>query len=109
MFRLDIQGSAAGEISAGAVNVGLKAQLQRLTTQCSDISDIAIKYYATELPDKLPTTLDSLVQLIEQFPSRLTNINNGKGIPIQVTVFNTTTICPTEAYRRKTTSFSASL
>ena len=90
-FRLDIQGSAAGDITAGAVNVSLKAQLKTLATQCSDLSDVAINYYATELPDRLPTTLDSLVQLIEQFPSRLKNINDGKGIPIQVTVsFNTT-------------------
>ncbi len=85
--RVDIQGNTEGEISVLAAGVGLKAELQKLTSTCKDTSDISIKYHATDLPDKLPTTLDDLVKLIEEFPSRLKDINDGKGIPLQVTFF----------------------
>ena len=45
---------------------------------------IAIKNNAIDLSDKLPTTMEDLVLLIERFPSRLKNLNDGKGIPISV-------------------------
>ena len=79
-----IKGNAEGELNVGAVNAGLKASLDKLSAECNDIADIAIKYYATDLPDKLPTTMEDLVLLIEKFPSRLKNLNDGKGIPISV-------------------------
>ena len=71
-------------VNAKAVDVSLKAQLEKLTTECSGLSDISIKYYSTDLPFKAPTNLDELVKLIEGFPSRLEKINEGKGIPLQV-------------------------
>lgn len=81
--KLDIGGSASGAVKAGAVDVSLKAQLEKLTSECSSLSDISIKYYATDLPPKAPTNLNELVRLIEDFPSRLEKINGGKGIPLQ--------------------------
>ncbi|KAL9985836.1 hypothetical protein ACROYT_G008285 [Oculina patagonica] len=81
--KVDIQGKAEGEITAQAADIGLRAELKKLTSTCKDTADISIKYYATDLPDKLPTTLNDLVKLIEEFPSRLKNINDGKGIPLQ--------------------------
>ena len=73
-------------IKAGTVDVSLKDQLEQLTSECSRLSDIAIKYYSTGLPSKAPTNLNELVRLIEEFPSRLEKINGGKGIPLQVTL-----------------------
>lgn len=84
--RLDIQGSAQGEVKAGAVDVQLSAQLKSLATQCSSLSDIAIKYYATELPPKVDTSLDGLVKLIEEFPLRLAKSDHPEGVPLKVTV-----------------------
>ncbi|XP_067026825.1 uncharacterized protein [Acropora muricata] len=81
--KLDIQGSASGVVNAKAADVSLKAQLEKLTTECSGLSDISIKYYSTDLPSKPPTNLDQLVKLIEGFPTRLEKINEGKGIPLQ--------------------------
>ncbi|XP_015757054.1 PREDICTED: uncharacterized protein LOC107336495 [Acropora digitifera] len=81
--KLDIQGSASGAVNAKVVDVSLKAQLEKLTSECSGLSDISIKYYSTDLPSKAPTNLDELVKLIEGFPSRLEKINEGKGIPLQ--------------------------
>ena len=40
----------------------LKAQLQSLATKCSSLSDIAIKYYATELPPKVDASLKGMVE-----------------------------------------------
>ena len=84
VFREEIHGSAEGELSLSAVNVGLKASLDKLSSECRSVSDITIKYYATDMPDKLPTTLEDLVSLIENFPSRLERINSGQGIPMNV-------------------------
>ncbi len=67
------------------MGASLKAKFEKLARNSSDLSDIDIKYYATtDLPDKLPTTLDDLVEFIDQFPSRLEKVNNGQGIPLQV-------------------------
>ena len=82
--REQIIGNATGELNVGAVNAGLKASLNKLSAECNDISDIAINYYATDLPDKLPTTMEDLVSVIENFPSRLKKLNAGKGIPMKV-------------------------
>ena len=82
--REKIKGKAEGELNVGVVNAGLKASLDKLSAECSDVSDIAIKYYATDLPDKLPTTMEDLVSVIENFPSRLKKFNDGKGIPMKV-------------------------
>ena len=82
--REQIKGNATGKLNVGAVNAGLKASLDKLSAECNDILDIAINYYATDLPDKLPTTMEDLVSVIENFPSRLKKLNAGKGIPMKV-------------------------
>ena len=85
IYRNQIKGGAEGKLEfGGGANVGLKAALDKLSTECNNVSDISIRYYATDLPDKLPTTMDGLVSLIEDFPSRLKGINDGKGIPMEV-------------------------
>lgn len=78
------RGSAGGDLSLPGVNGGLKASLGKLSSQFNGASNIVIKYYATDMPDGLPTTLKDLVSLIENFPSRLKGINNGKGIAMRV-------------------------
>ena len=62
----------------------LETELKKLTSDCSNASDLSIEYYATDLPDKNPTNLDDLVKLIQEFPSRLEKINDGQGVPIKV-------------------------
>ena len=69
--REQIKGDAEGQLNIGAVNAGLKASLDKLSAECNDVSEFAINYYATDLPDTLPTTMADLVLLIEKFPSRL--------------------------------------
>ena len=85
IYRNEIKGSAEGKLDfGGGTDVGLKATLDKLSKECNDVSDISIRYYATDVPNRLPTTIDELMSLIENFPSRLESINDGKGVPMQV-------------------------
>ena len=68
----------------GVVHAGLETQLKKLSSECDSASHLSIEYYATDLPEKNPTNLEDLVKLIQEFPSRLKKINEGKGVPIQV-------------------------
>ena len=66
------------------MSVGLKAELNKLTTECESGSDLEVDYYSTGLPNKLPITIEGLTKLIEEFPSRMKDINERKGVPITV-------------------------
>lgn len=91
----DIKGRAEGNLTLQAVDVGLKAELQKLTSEFESLSDLEVNYYSTGLPNKLPITIDGLTQLIETFPSRMKEINDGKGIPITFELLPITNIIPT--------------
>ena len=85
LFRNQIEGKAEGNLDVvGGINLGLKAALDKLSKECNDVTDISIKYYATDLPERLPTTISGLLSWIENFPSRLKSINDDRGIPVQV-------------------------
>lgn len=64
--------------------MGLKAELNKLTSECETGSDLEVDYYSTGLPNKLPITIEGLTKLIEEFPSRMKDINEGRGVPITV-------------------------
>lgn len=82
-----MHGGAKGDISASAGNVGLRAELDRLSNECSRGSDLQVNYYCTGLPDNLPINIEELTNLIKNFPESLKNINGGKGIPVKVRIF----------------------
>ena len=85
--REDINGRAEGELNASpAVDVGLKAELQKLSNECANGSKLELKFYSTGLPVKLPTNIEELTKEIENFPSRMKEVNKGKGIPVQVRI-----------------------
>ena len=85
LYRNQIKGKVEGNLDVvGGANLGLKAALDKLSKECNNVTDISIRYYATDLPDRLPTTIDELLSLIENFPSRLKSINDGRGIPVEV-------------------------
>lgn len=85
LFRNQIEGKAEGNLDVvRGTNLGLKAALDKLSKECNDVTDISIKYYATDLPERLPTTISGLLSWIENFPSRLKSINDDRGIPVQV-------------------------
>ena len=83
---MNIEGRAEGDINAQVVSAGLKAELNNLTSECNSSSDLQVDYYATILPDKLPIDISELNKAIEEFPSRMKDINNGKGVPITVII-----------------------
>ena len=84
--RENIKGRTEGQLSLSTANVGLKAELQKLSTECAKGSDLEVNYYSTGLPDKLPINIKELTELIENFPSRMKGINAGKGIPVTVRI-----------------------
>ena len=90
-LRNTIKGSAEGKLdlavgSFSLADVGLKDQLHKLSSECTDASDFEISYYATDQPDKLPTNLDDLIKLIETSPQRMKDINEGRGVAIKVCI-----------------------
>ena len=85
-WRENIEGRVEGEITVQAASAGLKAKLNSLTSECNSASDLQVDYYATGLPDKLPIDIAELTKTIEEFPSRMKDINNGKGVPITVII-----------------------
>ena len=84
--REEIKGKAEGELNLSTANVGLKAELEKLSTESAKGSDLEVNYYSTGLPDRLPINIEGLTELIENFPSRMKDINEGKGIPVTVRI-----------------------
>ncbi|XP_022796876.1 uncharacterized protein LOC111335267 isoform X2 [Stylophora pistillata] len=91
----NFSGKAEGQLNkALVVDPGLKASLGRLSSACSEVSEISIDYYDTAMPEKTPTSVSELIALIEQFPSRLKQIEGGKGTPVQYELQPITNIIP---------------
>ena len=84
---MNLGGNSEGGLDIhGVVGAGLETKLNKLSSDCSGASDLSIEYYATDLPDKNPTNLQDLLTLIQEFPSRLKDINQGHGVPIKVII-----------------------
>ena len=79
-----MKGSAEGQLTFQGHNSALEAQLEKLLTALGDLPDMSVTYYDTTLPDKRLATMQDIKGLIEEFPSRLKCINNGRGIPTKV-------------------------
>lgn len=85
-FRRDISGSSEGKLlnCFQSSVLGFGSQLENLAAHSFDESNVEIQYGATGSPDKSPTTVADLLKLIEDFPATLQNINEGKGVPMEV-------------------------
>ena len=62
----------------------LKAQLDKMTRDCSAFSDIEIRYYATVQLEKSPRSIDEAVELIQKFPQMMRDVGDGWGVPLKV-------------------------
>lgn len=73
-------GNLTSEATAGA----LSDQLDSISTNCRDASNISVTYYTTEVPYQAGTTqnLEELMRLLSDFRSK--TIANGREIPIEV-------------------------
>ena len=81
--RQDIEANAKGSIDTGAFTVGLQGEFKKLKNLCTSTSDTQITYYATDLPNELPTDMDKLIEVINGFISRV-NAMEGLGVPLEV-------------------------
>ena len=82
-----MKGSAEGQLNFEGHNLALEVQLEKLLTALGDLPDMSVTYYDTTLPDRRLANMQDIKGLIEEFPSRLKCINNGRGIPIKVRRF----------------------
>ena len=65
------------------VDGGLVAALDGLFRSSWNFTDLRIRYYDTVSANKFPTTVDGLIEQIENFPARMAQIK--RGIPLEVT------------------------
>lgn len=77
-------GCVEGELTSQAVDAALSSQLDALSSECRDATDISITYYTTEMPDQTSSTctLEVLTSLFRHF--RLNKINSMPEIPFEV-------------------------
>ena len=62
---------------------GLVAALNGLFRSSWNFTDLRIRYYDTVSANKFPTTVDGLIEQIENFPAQMAKIQ--QGIPLEVT------------------------
>ena len=78
-----MRGFVEGELISQAADADLSRQLDALSTDCRDATDISITYYTTEIPHQTATicNLEELTSLFRHFRS---NINSSQEIPVEV-------------------------
>lgn len=59
----------------------------RLQEDLKDSSTLEINYYATVPIKSVPNTMESLMELVEDFPSQTQLVNNGIGVPLNMELF----------------------
>ena len=83
-FRQAVKGRAEGQLNFQGQNIALMVQMEKLFTALADSTDLSVRYYDTTFTGNHPTSIQDTKRLIEEFPLRLKDINNGQGIPIRV-------------------------
>ena len=79
--RNDIKGMASGQLNvAGAVNLGLKAEVEKLAKTFSEHGTVEISYYATDIPDAMPTDVEKFHDVIAGYTERM----DKTGVPLEV-------------------------
>ncbi|GFQ72652.1 uncharacterized protein TNCT_172351, partial [Trichonephila clavata] len=59
----------------------------RLQEDLKDLSNLEINYYATVPLKGVPNTMESLMELVEDFPTQTQLVNNGIGVPLNMELF----------------------
>lgn len=59
----------------------------RLQEDLKDSSTLEINYYATVPIKSVANTMESLMELVEDFPAQTQLVNNGTGVPLSMELF----------------------
>ncbi|GIX74480.1 hypothetical protein CDAR_419801 [Caerostris darwini] len=78
-----IKGQILGSISkSGAFNAEAQGALEKLAQNISSKAKMEINYYATVPLDGVPTTIEGLVKLVQNFKDLVGKVNNGIGVAL---------------------------
>nr|XP_015911784.2 uncharacterized protein LOC107442673 [Parasteatoda tepidariorum] len=72
---------------SGSFGLGIEGNFSRLQEDLKDSSSLEINYYATVPIKGVPNTMESLMELVEDFPTQTKLVNNGTGVPLTMELF----------------------
>ncbi|XP_054713091.1 uncharacterized protein LOC129222601 [Uloborus diversus] len=85
MIRAKVQANLQAD--SGSFGLGIEGNFSRLQEDLKDSSSLEINYYATVPIKGVPNTMESLMELVEEFPEQTQLVNNGKGVPLSMELF----------------------
>ncbi|GBO11544.1 hypothetical protein AVEN_35414-1 [Araneus ventricosus] len=75
------------QADTGSFGLGIEGNFSRLQEDLKDMSTLEINYYATVPIKGVPNTMESLMELVEDFPEQTKKVNKGKGVPLTMELF----------------------
>ncbi|GFX68836.1 uncharacterized protein TNCV_3865351 [Trichonephila clavipes] len=75
------------QADSGSFGLGIEGNFSRLQEDLKDMSNLEINYYATVPLKGVPNTMESLMELVEDFPTQTQLVNNGIGVPLNMELF----------------------
>ncbi|CAL1275489.1 unnamed protein product [Larinioides sclopetarius] len=75
------------QADTGSFGLGIEGNFSRLQEDLKDMSTLEINYYATVPIKGVPNTMESLMELVEDFPEQTKKVNKGKGVPLSMELF----------------------
>ncbi|CAB4017348.1 Hypothetical predicted protein [Paramuricea clavata] len=80
-----IKARLSASLNAG-VSLSVKGQFEKLTQAAGDTASMSIYYTSSTIPDLAPINLTTLLTIIDNFPEKIRNTNEGLGVPIKVEI-----------------------
>lgn len=75
------------QADSGSFGLGIEGNFSRLQEDLKDSSSLEINYYATVPIKSVANTMESLMELVEDFPAQTQLVNNGVGVPLNMELF----------------------
>ncbi|KFM78321.1 hypothetical protein X975_22811, partial [Stegodyphus mimosarum] len=75
------------QADTGSFGLGIEGNFSRLQEDLKDLASLEINYYATVPLKGVPNTMESLMELVEDFPKQTQLVNNGIGVPLSMELF----------------------
>lgn len=75
------------QADSGSFGLGIEGNFSRLQEDLKDSSTLEINYYATVPIKSVANTMESLMELVEDFPAQTQLVNKGVGVPLNMELF----------------------
>ncbi|UYV64299.1 hypothetical protein LAZ67_3000194 [Cordylochernes scorpioides] len=73
--------------SQGNFGIDMKGDLEILKESLKNVSSMEISYFATVPIKVVPNSIESLIDLVQDFPKQTQQVNNGIGVPLRMELF----------------------